>query len=113
MLKERNKKITHLIFSKGKTYKEVAEKFSISPQRVYDIVRREMTRDAKVLRAWAVLYKSEVGVGGIDFRRVQDGLTGEEVFYPRIFLTESEARNYGRTRPDYKNFRVVPCNISY
>jgi len=59
---------------------------------------------------WAVLYKSSLGLDGIAFRLVIDN--GEKVFYPRIFMSKKEAKEYGKARSDYKSFRVVPVLIS-
>jgi len=63
----------------------------------------------KIIKAWAIVYKSSFGVGGLDWRLVQD--IENKVYYPRIVMTKEEARDYGRERLDYKNFRIIPCEI--
>lgn len=65
-------------------------------------------KKGETIKAWAVVYKSSLGVGGLDWRVVFDGT---KVFYPRIFMTRNEAKEYGKERSDYQNFRIVACKI--
>ena len=67
-------------------------------------------KQEKTIKAWAVGYKSSIGLESLSWRVLQES-DGEDVIYPRIFMSEKGAKNYGKNRIDYKNYRVIPCEI--
>ena len=66
----------------------------------------------KKIKAWAVGYKSSLGLEKICWRTVSE-LDGKPINYPRIFMSEEEAKKYGKDRSDYKFLKIIPVEIHY
>ena len=101
---KRNKKITHLAFGKGKTYEEIGKMFGISSQRAYQIATKEMTKNTRVLRAWAVLENGEISSS--------PGSLKLYYIFPEKHLEEIKTIFKDWDKVNGK-FKITPCNINY